>query len=188
MMKRCAAIAVPASALFVVVIIAVVGIIGVYNYTEPPTGSIPSSSSPSLSSSTLTTTIHAQPSSGGQLNQTGGSYYLVTTESSSTYTISYFPCSSPDARFPDVGQTIVNHTVVCMSGSPLTVSNDGRVDFMNGSAVELHANMTGSAMVSGLYGYDTVVVTNGTRFIFNASGVIATLYPYQGKEVSPTAR
>lgn len=63
------------------------------------------------------------------------------------------------------------------------VSGDGRIDFRNGSVVDLHANTTGSAIISGLYGYGTVVVTNGTRFIFNASGVIATLYPYQGKEV-----
>jgi hypothetical protein len=182
-MKRCAAIAVPASTLFVVAIMAVVGVIAVDNYTESPTGSISSSSSPSLSSSTLTATRDTQPSAGVQRNQTGGSSYLVTTVSSSAYTISYFPCSSPDARFPDVGQTIVNHMVTCMSGSSLVVSNGGRVDFMNGSVVELHANMTGSAMISGLYGYDTVVVTNGTRFIFNASGISATLYPYQGKEV-----
>lgn len=116
-MNRCAAIAVPASALFVVAIIAVVGIIAVYDYTEQPTGSVSSSSS-SLSSSTLTATIHTQPSAGGQLNQTGGSYYLVTTESSSTYTISYFPCSSPDANFPDVAKPLSTIRSYACPGPP----------------------------------------------------------------------
>jgi len=62
------------------------------------------------------------------------------------------------------------------------VSGDGRIDFRNGSVVDLHANMTGSDIIEGQH-YDTAVVTNGTRFVFSARAVIATLYPYQGKEV-----
>jgi|GEM_PF-6345898 len=108
----------------------------------------------------------------------------TATNSTGNTTEAYFPCPSPDQfRPPDESQIIVNGTTVCVNGPSMFVSNDGRVDFRNGSVVELHANMTGSAMILGLHGYDAVVVTNGTRFIFNASWVIATLYPYQGKEV-----
>lgn len=108
----------------------------------------------------------------------------TATTSSGNTNETYFPCPSPGQfRPPDESQIIVNGTTVCVSGPAILAGNDGRIDFRNGSVVDLHANTTGSAMILGLYGYDTVVVTNGTRLIFNASRVIATLYPYQGKEV-----
>ena len=172
--RRLAASAVPGSTiLFLVTIIAVVGIVAVYNITASPSvGEGPQNQIGGGSSSHLVIT--------------NSSTYLVTTvNSTSTYTISYFNCSSLPAPVIDVSQVIVNHKVMCMDGGPpVSVGNDGRVDFMNGSVVYLHANMNNSGMMSsGLHGNDTVVIADGTRFIVNASGVLATLYPYQGKEV-----
>jgi hypothetical protein len=48
--------------------------------------------------------------------------------------------------------------------------------------VNLYSDLTGSSLIGGS-GYDTVVTSDATRFIFNAHGVIATIYPYQGKRV-----
>jgi hypothetical protein len=175
-MERCAAV--PASTVFVVTIIAVVGIVALYSIAAPSSSS----------------------SGDGEQNQTGGnpssshlvitnsSTYLVTTiNGTSTFTIKYYNCSAPNAPIIDSNQVIVNHTVMCYVGAPLLVVGDdgyGRMDFMNGTVVYVHANATGAAlMADGVYGYVNVVLTNGTRFIVNASGVIAALYPYQGKEV-----
>jgi hypothetical protein len=136
-------------------------------------------------------------SSSGQRNQAGGnpssshlvitnsSTYLVSTiNSTTTFTIRYYNCSAGDAPIFDSNQVIVNHTVMCYAGGPPNLGEGGVVDFMNGTVIHIHANTAGAALFGdGLNGYVSVVLPNGTRFIVNASGVIATLYPYQGKEV-----
>lgn len=83
---------------------------------------------------------------------------------------------------PGVSEITVNGTVKCVAGPPIIMNNDGRIDFRNGTVVDLHANLTASDFVGGS-AYDTVVTSNATRFIFNAHGVIAIIYPYQGREV-----
>jgi hypothetical protein len=168
--------AVPGSTtVFVVAIIAVVGIVALYNIAAP-----------SLSGA-----------GDGEQNQTGGnpsshlvitnsSAYLVSTINSTTFTIKYYNCSAPNAPLIDSNEVIVNHTVMCWAGGggQYLGGSYGSIDFMNGTVVYIHANTTGAALMGdGVYGYVTVVLTSGTRFIVNASGVIATLYPYQGREV-----
>jgi len=64
----------------------------------------------------------------------------------------------------------------------MIVNEDGRIDFRNGTAVDLHANLTASNFIGGS-NFDTIVTSNATRFIFNAHGIIATIYSYQGREV-----
>lgn len=83
---------------------------------------------------------------------------------------------------PGVSEITVNGVVKCVAGPPIIVNNDGRIDFRNGTVVDLHVNLTASGFMGGST-YDTVVTSNATRFIFNAHGIIATIYPYQGKEV-----
>ena len=67
--------------------------------------------------------------------------------------------------------------------TPIVVNDDGVVDFRNGTGVDLYANLTGSSFMGGGTTYDTVVTLQATRFIFNAHGLIATIYPYQGREI-----
>jgi hypothetical protein len=60
------------------------------------------------------------------------------------------------------------------------------VDFRNGTVVDLHANLTGAATIGdGRSGgrNNTVILPNGTRFIFNGRGVIEIISPYQGTAV-----
>jgi hypothetical protein len=83
---------------------------------------------------------------------------------------------------PGVSEVTVNGVVKCVAGPPVIVNDDGRIDFRNGTVVDLHANLTGASFIGGST-YDTVVTLNETRFIFNAYGLIATIYPYQGREV-----
>jgi hypothetical protein len=83
---------------------------------------------------------------------------------------------------PGVSEVIVNGTTKCVGGPPIVVNNDGVVDFRNGTGIDLYANLTGSSFIGGT-SYDTVVTLQATRFIFNAHGLIATIYPYQGKEI-----
>jgi hypothetical protein len=173
--RRLAAAAVPVSTvLFMVTIIAVVGIVAIYNITAPPSvGEGPQNQTGGGSSSHLVIT--------------DSSTYLVSTSNSSTYTIKYYNCSAPNAPLIDSNAVIVNHTVMCYGGSPrfndIGTAGD-EIDFENGTVVYIHGNTNMAVLLGdGLYGYLDVVLTNGTRFIVNASGVIATLYPYQGREV-----
>lgn len=162
--------------LFVVTIVAVVGVVTVYNFAAPPeVGEGPHN-------------LRGGGSSSYHLVITNSSTYLVTTQSTTTFTIRYYSCGAPNAPIFDSNQVLVNHTVMCYNGgAPGAIGPDGQgmIDFMNGSVVYLPpVNMNQSSfMSSGLYGYDAVVISNGTRFIVNASGVIATLYPYRGIEV-----
>jgi hypothetical protein len=111
----------------------------------------------------------------------GGNNQTVSSAESTTQT--YQPCPSANGGFPPgLSQITINGKTTCVVGSPIIVGNDGSVDFRNGTVVDLNANTTGSAFIGGDQ-YDTLVTSNGTRFVFNAQGVVATLYPYQGKEV-----
>jgi len=83
---------------------------------------------------------------------------------------------------PGISEVIVNGTTKCVVGPPIVVNDDGVVDFRNGTGVDLYANLTGSSFIAGT-SYDTVVTLQATRFIFNAHGLIATFYPYQGREL-----
>jgi hypothetical protein len=161
----------------VVTISSVIGIIAVYNIAVP-----------SLSSGVddRQSQTGGSPSS-SHLVITNSSTYLVSTINSSTYTITYYNCSAPNAPLIDSNAVIVNHTVMCYGGNPRfnDIGTGGdEIDFENGTVVYIHGNTNMAVLLGdGLYGYLDVVLTNGTRFIVNASGVIATLYPYQGREV-----
>ena len=98
------------------------------------------------------------------------------------YTAYQFSSNQPCGTNPGVSVVTVNGVAKCVVGPPVMVYDDGRVDFRNGTVVDLHANLTASSFIAG-GSYDTVVTSNATRFIFDAHGVIATMYPYQGKEV-----
>jgi len=90
----------------------------------------------------------------------------------------YVSCS----LVPGISEVIVNGTTKCVVGPPIVVNDDGIVDFRNGTGVDLYANLTGSSFIGGT-SYDTVVTLQATRFVFNAHGLIAIFYPYQGREV-----
>jgi hypothetical protein len=98
------------------------------------------------------------------------------------YTVDRSSSNQPCGLNPGVSVVTVNGVAKCVVGPPIIVNYDGRIDFRNGTVVDLHANLTASSFIGGS-SYDTVVTSNATRFIFNAHGVIATMYPYQGKEV-----
>jgi hypothetical protein len=107
-----------------------------------------------------------------------GAIALVYTNSSQSANNQNQPCGT----LPGVSEVTVNGVVKCVAGPPIIVNNDGRIDFRNGTVVDLHANLTASDFIGGS-AYDTAVTSNATRFIFNAQGVIATIYPYQGREI-----
>jgi len=90
--------------------------------------------------------------------------------------------NQPCGLTPGVSVVTINGVSKCVVGPPVIVNNDGRIDFRNGTVVNLHANLTASSFMGGSSA-DTVVASNATRFIFNARGVVAIIYPYQGKEV-----
>ena len=74
----------------------------------------------------------------------------------------------------------------CVVGPPLVVSNDGKADFRNGTVVDLNVNATGAGVIGagGAGGSnDTIILTNGTRIVFNSRGVIVTISPYKGEQV-----
>ena len=86
------------------------------------------------------------------------------------------------------GESVVteNGVLKCVVGPPLTVSNDGKADFRNGTVVDLNVNATGAGMIGegGAGGSnDTIILTNGTRIVFNSRGVVVTVSPYKGEEV-----
>ncbi len=97
------------------------------------------------------------------------------------------PCeTSAGLAMPGVSVVTSNGVQKCMVGPPIVTYPDGRVDFRNGTVINLHANLTGAAVIGqgGSGGRnDTVILPNGTRFTFNSNGIIVTLSPYQGKAV-----
>ena len=83
---------------------------------------------------------------------------------------------------PGVSVVTSNGIQKCVVGPPIVTYPDGRVDFRNGTVVDLHANLTGAALING-GANDTVILPNGTRFTFNSHGIIVTISPYQGRAV-----
>ena len=112
-----------------------------------------------------------------------GASALIHTNSTQSVNNQNQPCYVVNGvTEPGVSEVTVNGVVKCVAGPPVIVNNDGRVDFRNGTVVDLRANLTASDFMGGST-YDTIVTSNATRFDFSAHGVIATIYPYQGKEV-----
>src|SRR5712691_9907781 len=90
--------------------------------------------------------------------------------------------NQPCGLNPGVSVVTVNGVPKCVVGPPLVVSSDGKADFRNGTVVDFHVNATIAGMIGGAKN-DTAILADGTRVIFNSKGVIAVVYPYQGKEV-----
>jgi hypothetical protein len=68
----------------------------------------------------------------------------------------------------------------------MIVNPDGRVDFRNGTVVDLHANLTSAATLGeGVSGGRnvTVILPSGTRITFDSRRILVTIFPYQGKAV-----
>jgi hypothetical protein len=87
---------------------------------------------------------------------------------------------------PGVSVVTSDGVQICVVGPSIVVNPNGMVDFRNGTVVDLHANLTGAATIGdGRSGgrNDTVILPNGTRFIFNGRGVIEIISPYQGTAV-----
>ena len=110
------------------------------------------------------------------------SYGLTSTNQSATQ-----PCeTSAGLAMPGVSVVTSNGVQKCVVGPPIVTYPDGRVDFRNGTVINLHANLTGAAVIGqgGSGGRnDTVILPNGTRFTFNSRGIIVTISPYQGRAV-----
>ena len=84
------------------------------------------------------------------------------------------PCeTSAGLSMPGVSVVTSNGIQKCVVGPPIVTYPDGRVDFRNGTVVNLHANLTGAALING-GANDTVILPNGTRFTFNSNGIIVT--------------
>src|SRR5438876_3908823 len=90
--------------------------------------------------------------------------------------------NQPCGALPGVSVVTVNGVPKCVVGPPLAVSPDGKADFRNGTVVDLHVSAPIAAVIGGAKN-DIVIIANGTRIIFNSKGIIAAIYPYQGKEV-----
>jgi len=97
------------------------------------------------------------------------------------------PCGSFSSLGADESVVMVNGVSKCIFGPPLYISDDGKADFRNGTVVDLHVNATGASSLGdgggGTSLNDTLILTNDTRIVFNSRGIIATVSPYEGKEV-----
>ena len=75
-----------------------------------------------------------------------------------------------------------NGSEACVAGPPLMVGSDGVADFRNGTEVNLGFSGWYSSLIVGT-SYSTVVLENGTRILFDSSGVVAVIYPNLGEEL-----
>jgi hypothetical protein len=111
----------------------------------------------------------------------GANYAEVPTGPSQTSSATGGPCG----LLPVPGVSVVsfsNGSEACVAGPPLVVGSDGVADFRNGTKVSLGFNGWYSGLIAGTP-YDTVVLENGTRILFDSSGVEAAIYPNLGEEL-----
>ena len=68
------------------------------------------------------------------------------------------------------------------AGSMGLDSYSGNAYFANGSWVQTGIKGNGAGCICVSRGEDLAVSSNGTRVLFSAKGIIATIYPYAGEE------
>jgi hypothetical protein len=90
----------------------------------------------------------------------------------------------PCGPLPVPGVSVIsfsNGSEACVAGPPLMVGSDGVADFRNGTRVSLGFTGWYNGLIAGSP-YDTVVLENGTRILFDSSGVEVVINPNLGEE------
>ncbi len=111
------------------------------------------------------------------LTTSNGTAYQVPTNSFQTPITSENPCGT----LPGVSAVSFDGGQICVAGPPLIVGPDGIADFRNGTKVSLGFSGWYPSLIMGTP-YDTVVLENGTRILFDSAGVEALIYPNLGEE------
>jgi hypothetical protein len=137
---------------------------------KPSDGAKAASTSASVQSEQpVSSTSHTQ-----QTNPTNASSSVAANQNS----------TSPCGIVPGVSVVTSNGKPTCVAGPALVVNPDGRVDFRNGTIVDLHTNLTGVGTLGDGSGKNvTVILPGGTRITFDSRGIIVTIFPYQGRVV-----
>lgn len=129
----------------------------------------------------------------GNVIETTVSRYPETSSATAIGTVyAYLPSNPSEASgnstgpcglFPGVSTiSFSNGSQACVAGPPVIVGYDGVADFRNGTEVSLGFTGWYNSLIAGTP-YLTVVLENGTRILFDSSGVEGVTYPDLGKEV-----